>query len=398
MRVQLCGEVCSNDTAELYRWFGLSVCCPGDLRTAIQDCPEDEELVLEINSGGGSAYAGFEMYSILRSYKGRTVAEIQSIAASAMSVITSACDTVRISPVAEMMIHRASAIADGTSQDMKQAAQMLDTIDESILTAYLEKTGGKSNRETLARMMRKETFLTAQQAIDCGLADELLEAADHGGREPDGGQSLLDWIPGLAVARATQAGADKPDLIRLVHARQIPPVEDLVRLKAEREGRNDCRQDVQNSAKRKETDTMADVQNAGAPPAQGEITTPEQLAEMFPDLVSRITASAADEAAKAERERIRRIDEAAVPGYENLITAAKADPHKTAGDVALEIIKAQKDSGKAYLTNRDADAKASNVNDVSAAVAPDTGGEDTVDEMEAAAKEAVALWKEGGAS
>ena len=64
----------------------------------------------------------------------------------------------------------------------------------------------------------------------------------------------------------------------------------------------------------------------------------------------------------------------------------------------MEIIKAQKESGKAYLTSRDTDVKASKVNDVSAAVAPDTGGEDTVDEMEAAAKEAVALWKEGGAS
>lgn len=421
MRVQLCGEVCSNDTAELYRWFGLSVCCPGDLRTAIQNCPEDEELVLEINSGGGSVYAGFEMYSILRGYKGRVVAEIQSIAASAMSVITSACGTVRISPVAEMMIHRASAIADGTSQDMKQAAQMLDTIDESILTAYTEKTGGKSDRDKLARMMRKETFLTAQQAIDCGLADELLEAADNGGGEPDGGQSLLDWIPGLAVARATQAGADKPDLIRLVHVRQIPPVEDLIRLKAEREGKPPMLlfptadaanaasadfsaalqgTDIQNKPKGEVTDNMQEIKDGNAVIAHTAVmpTTPDELAEMYPDLVGRITASAADEAAKAERERIRQIDEAAVPGYENLITAAKADPHKTAGDVALEIIKAQKDSGKAYLANRDADAKASNVNDVSAAVAPDTGGEDTVDEMEAAAKEAVALWKEGGAS
>ena len=235
MRMQLCGEVCGNDTAELYRYFGFTVCCPQDLRTAIEKCADDEELVLEINSGGGSVYAGFEMYSILRAYKGRVVAEIQSIAASAMSVIASACETVRISPVAEMMIHRASAIADGTSQDMRQAAQMLDTIDESILAAYLEKTGEKSSRDTLARMMRKETFLTAQQAIDCGLADELLTAADQSG-EPDDGKSMLDWIPGLAVARATQAGADKPDFIRLVHARQIPPVEDLTRLKAEREG------------------------------------------------------------------------------------------------------------------------------------------------------------------
>ena len=420
MKLQLRGEVCSNDTAELYRWFGFDACCPKDLRTAIESCPEGEELVLEINSGGGSVYAGFEMYSILRGYKGRVVAEIQSIAASAMSVITSACGTVRISPVAEMMIHRASAIADGTSQDMKQAAQMLDTIDESILTAYTEKTGGKSDRDKLARMMRKETFLTAQQAIECGLADELLEAADNGGGEPDNGQSALGWIPGLAVARATQAGADKPDLIRLIHVRQIPPIEDLMRLKAEREGKPPMLlfptadaanaasadfsaalqgTDIQNKPKGEVTDDMQETKEGNTviiAQAAETPTTPEELAEMFPDLTEQIKASAA----ASERERLAKIDEAAVPGFEELIAKAKADPNKTGGDVALEIIKAQKESGKIYLENRSADADESKVNEVKAATAPDTGESDKepTDEANAAAKEAVALWQEGGAS
>lgn len=167
-----------------------------------------------------------------------------------------------------------------------------------------------------------------------------------------------------------------------------------MRLKTEREGKNDRQEDIQNNITGEETDTMADGNGAATPTAQGTITTPEQLAEMFPDLVRQITASAT----AAERERIAKIDEAAVPGFESLIAAAKADPNKTAGEVALEIIKAQKDSGRFYLTSRDADVKASNVNDVSAAVTPDAGGEDTVDEANAAAKEAVALWKEGGAS
>lgn len=418
MRLQLCGEVCGNDVAELYRCFGITVCCPKDIRTAIENCPEDEELVLEVNSGGGSVYAGFEMYSLLRARKGRTVAEIQSIAASAMSVIVAACESVRMSPVAEIMIHRAYAVADGTSQNMRQAAQMLDTIDESILVAYLEKTGGKSDREKLARMMRRETFLTAQEAIECGLADELLEAAVSGS-EPDGGQSLLDLIPGLAVARATQAGTDKPDFLQLIHARQIPPVEDLIRLKADREEEPpmplfptaDAAKaasadflsavsqgtDIQNHTEGEETNIMADEKSAGTPTAQANIATPEQLAEAFPELVSQIRASAAEAAATAERERIAKIDKAALPGFEELIANAKADPNKTAGDVALEIIEAQKASGKAYIASRDADVSGSKVNDVSATVAPDAGQE-PVDEVGLSAKEAVELWRKGGVS
>ena len=154
--------------------------------------------------------------------------------------------------------------------------------------------------------------------------------------------------------------------------------------------------DIQNKPKGEVTDNMQEIKDGNAVIAHTAVmpTTPEELVEMFPDLAEQIKASAAS----AERERLAKIDEAAVPGFEELIAEAKANPNKTGGDVALEIIKAQKESGKAYLTSRDTDVKASKVNDVSAAVAPDTGGEDTVDEMKAAAKEAVALWKEGGAS
>jgi len=200
--------------------------------------------------------------------------------------------------------------------------------------------------------------------------------------------------------------------------RQIPPVEDLIRLKAEREGKPPMLlfptadaanaasadlyaalqgTDIQNKPTGEVTDNMPEKKEGNTAiiaQATATPTTPEELVEMFPDLAEQIKASAA----AAERERLAKIDKAAVPGFEELIAQAKADPSKTGGDVALEIIEAQKKSGKVYIERRDADVKASKVNDVSAAVAPDTGGEDTVDEMKAAAKEAVALWKEGGAS
>ena len=39
--------------------------CPQDIRDAIANTPPGDTLTLEINSGGGSLYAGFEMYSLL---------------------------------------------------------------------------------------------------------------------------------------------------------------------------------------------------------------------------------------------------------------------------------------------------------------------------------------------
>ena len=69
MRYNLKGTICADEDAPIYRWFGLAAACPADIRQALADNPAGEEFVLEINSGGGSVYAGFEMYSLLRGAK-----------------------------------------------------------------------------------------------------------------------------------------------------------------------------------------------------------------------------------------------------------------------------------------------------------------------------------------
>lgn len=164
MRVKLKGNVMKNDTAALYRRWGYKDnCCPADVERVAEGCPDGEELIFELNSPGGSVYAGFEMYSAIRQHKGRTVAEVYGIAGSAASVILAACDEVKMSPVANVMIHRASTCAEGNRQVMDGTRQMLDTIDESILNAYEEKVGGKTNREALRAYMEQESFFTASR-------------------------------------------------------------------------------------------------------------------------------------------------------------------------------------------------------------------------------------------
>ena len=69
--------------------------------------------MLEINSPGGSVFAGSEMYSVLKACGLSTRAEIQSLAASAASYLCLGCGTVAISPVAQMMIHLPSTCTDG---------------------------------------------------------------------------------------------------------------------------------------------------------------------------------------------------------------------------------------------------------------------------------------------
>ena len=57
---------CLDDDAEVYRFFGYGVVSPRDVRQAIADNPEGETLTLEVNSGGGNMFAGYEIYTILK--------------------------------------------------------------------------------------------------------------------------------------------------------------------------------------------------------------------------------------------------------------------------------------------------------------------------------------------
>lgn len=369
MRLRLSGKIVSNDSAAVYRRWGYNdVCCPKDVRDAIENCPDGEELIFELNSGGGSVYLGFEMYSVIFASKGPTTAEVLGIAGSAMSVFMAACDKVLMSPVANVMLHQASTYASGNSQVMKETKQMLDTIDESILSAYTKKSNGKSSRDAFARMMRSETFLTAQQAVDCGLADGIMQ--------PKG--KAVGSDPEMAAASATPwAGL-----------LELPPVEDLLRREQERETMAETKAAEQEEQKRSE-------------PNMGEITTKEQLAEKFPELAAQIAKEAADaaalESARAERERITGIDALAMPGFEDIIKKAKEDPAQNAGTVAMAIVFAQKQAGSAALEQIQADVKGSRVNEVPAAACEAGTGEDSEETVEQAAKAAVELWKNEGA-
>lgn len=174
MRKQLAGYIVDDDAAEMYRWYGTTVCCPNDIRQMIADMPPGETLELEINSPGGSVSAGYEMYSVLRAATCPTKAEIQSIAASAASVAMLGCDTVTATPVAQVVIHLPMTSTNGNQIDHQRSIQALDSLTESILNAYEIKCGGKKTRAELRQMMRVETWMPVQDALAAGIVDQIL--------------------------------------------------------------------------------------------------------------------------------------------------------------------------------------------------------------------------------
>lgn len=178
MRTQLSGYIVSDEDALLYRWFGYSVSCPADIRRAVAENPPGETLTLEINSPGGSMFAGFEMYSVLRGAECDTEAEVQSLAASAASTAMLGCKRVKATPVAQVMVHNPAVTADGNQYDHRKTAKDLDKFAQSILNAYELKCRGKKTREQLKAMMDSETWMPVQEAAEAGLVDEIIGGAE----------------------------------------------------------------------------------------------------------------------------------------------------------------------------------------------------------------------------
>ena len=112
---------------------------------------------------------------MLKEYKGTVTVKIDGLAASAASVIAMAGDSVLMSPVSMMMIHNPATMAIGDHAEMQKAIDMLDEVKESIINAYVIKSG--LSRAKLSHLMDAETWMNANKAMELGLCDGILERA-----------------------------------------------------------------------------------------------------------------------------------------------------------------------------------------------------------------------------
>lgn len=171
MQVQMKGTILPDDWAEVMRYYGFADnFCPADLSEAIAS-GEDIELI--INSDGGSLIAGTEIYSLLAGYTGETVAHIQSRAASAATVAMMGCDRIVAEPVSLICVHNPSVETYGDSHTLRHTAEELDNIKGSIIAAY--RSRAKVTDEEMAELMDKDLFISAEDALEYGLVDAVLE-------------------------------------------------------------------------------------------------------------------------------------------------------------------------------------------------------------------------------
>lgn len=154
---------------EIGYWGVMAADFAADLRKVRGD------LDLHINSPGGDVFDGLTIYNALLQHRGDVAVSIDGLAASAASFIAQAArkGKLKIAKTATMMIHNGMGMVIGDASDMRKMAEVLDEQTQNIAGIYADRTGKPV--EYWLGLMNAETWLLGQKAVDCGLADALIE-------------------------------------------------------------------------------------------------------------------------------------------------------------------------------------------------------------------------------
>jgi ATP-dependent Clp protease protease subunit len=167
-------KAAKNGDAEIYlydvidEYYGVSASA---FAAALASIAADT-IHLHINSPGGDVFEARAMVAAIGASKAAVVAHIDGLAASAASYVATACDEVQIADGAFFMVHNAWSFAMGNATDMRATADLLDKIDASIVNDYMRKTG--KDEATVKAWMDAETWFSAQEAVDNGFADAVI--------------------------------------------------------------------------------------------------------------------------------------------------------------------------------------------------------------------------------
>ena len=264
----------------------------------IENLGDVENITLYINSPGGSVFSAVAIANTLKNHKAKVTANIDGLAASAATIITSACDTVRMPKNALFMIHNPITFAYGNNQEMQKTVEMLDKVKNSIIETYLGKT--KADKKTLSELMDNETWMDAETAKEYGFIDEIVD--EEVGKEFVENKLIIN---NMAF-----------DISKFKNFRKAKGV-------------------VINNKKNTKEVKM----------------TLEELKNQFPDLYDYVLNEGKKIGKEEERERLKAIDDIGVNNYSELIENAKYVNPMSASELAINILKKQKEEKAQKLQN-----------------------------------------------
>lgn len=323
------------DTAELvlygeissYSWYEDKI-TPQAFEKELKELGAVKEITVRINSPGGDVFAAFAIRSRLLDHPAKIHVKIDGMAASAATIIATAADISEIPAAGIYMIHDPAMGMGGyyTTAELEAIISELETIKNAIVECYTARSG--KSAEEIKELMRAESWYTGREAVENGFCDKLM--FENVEMEPQDNNRVV--INSVAVDLSRFAAAPERLLGQKAH--------------------NDI-----NGPKNKNEEEKR--------------MTLEELKTQHPELVNalknEITGAGGTDtknAAEKERERIKQIEDCTLPGFEDLANAAKYENPISPQDFAMQIIAAQKESGKNFITQRDDDINNSGLRDI----------------------------------
>lgn len=310
------------------------------------------DITVHINSGGGDMYAGIAIYNRLKSLSANITTINDGLAASAASIIFMSGDVRKVHAGSNTMIHGAAAFVYGyyQKQDAEAFVKRLEAHNKAGINIYVE-CSGRPEAE-IRQMVEAETWLTGQEAVDEGLATEVITDAENA--EPVSMKLSPDrtclMVGGRAVAACLLG--------------KLP--EGIPCMTAEEYAATAASENEAKPAQR----ASENISNGGN--ASMEINNVGDLRQAYPELVTEVENAARS----AERTRIQTIEgmQNAVADANMVRNAKFGDNPMTAEAFAIAALTAQAAAGSVTLTALAADAAASGAANVQ--TAPAAGNED----------------------
>lgn len=357
-KIEIKGPIVSNTSAWIYNLFGWDSACPKELQKELNEADGDE-VIIEVNSNGGLATAGFEMYKIIKDYPGKVTVHMIN-AMSAASFIVCAADEALASDAAILMIHNTQCQAEGDYRDMQMEADALREFNQSIINVYTRKTG--MSRKKLQKLMDNDTYMSPKKAIEYGFIDGFIYGDPDESNQDDDGRNMV--VVNATTPIITDAKAQ--EFMALFTTGEMPEkMQQMLHL--ETTGPNvvrDEEKDEKEDIGSKESDS--DKNNEGG----AEHMTLEEFLRENPeakaDLDEKITAARA-EGVTSERKRIEELDaisQSVTP--EALKNAKYGEKLMDAKELAFQAMKDDKLQMSSYMQRAEEDTENSGVENVGA--------------------------------
>lgn len=264
--------------------------CDKTFKEDITNLGEAENINLHINSPGGSVFAAVAIANTLKNHKAKVTAFIDGLAASAATIITSACDVVKMPKNALFMIHNPLTWAYGNKQELEKTGVLLDKVKDSILETYLAKAKNKT-KEELSALMDEEKWFNAEEAKEYGFIDEIVEEVEN-----------LQNVNNLLIVNSLAFDISK--FKNFPNRRPAVPAKDIK-----------------------------------------EEMTVEKFKATYPKLYENIV----NQAIQGERNRIEAIENLEIAGFDDVVNTAKFKEPLDAANLALKILNIKKEKNKETL-------------------------------------------------